>query len=281
MTLHTHYRLNRHRKFEQDGRKYVADLQTNDIVEVNDVEWEILTRYGTQTQYQIVEALKEEYKVESIFDGIERLERLGQQGSLLSAIDGAAKRDIDSWKQKDGKPKLLVPFHFTNEKTSLDYTTNLNRYQLLTHLTQFADLETLTFSKAEEEASRTQDFQGYGDIRIRNIETEESSAFSPSWYAMNGYDGILLLSQFLTNDLLYYQLPDVPIVHCIEDVQKLQGSTLETLLNIYALQNAKDTLIVRSSWVKERLMEYGIPGKNVCIIPNGINVGEPIGKPLG
>ena len=280
MTLHTHYRLNRHRKFEQDGRKYVADLQTNDIVEVNDVEWEILSRYGTQTQYQIVEALKEEYKVESIFDGIERLERLGQQGSLLSAIDGAAKRDIDSWKQKDGKPKLLVPFHFTNEKTSLDYTTNLNRYQLLTHLTQFADLETLTFSKAEEEASRTQDFQGYGDIRIRNIETEESSAFSPSWYAMNGYDGILLLSQFLTNDLLYYQLPDVPIVHCIEDVQKLQGSTLETLLNIYALQNAKDTLIVRSSWVKERLMEYGIPGKNVCIIPNGINVGEPIGKPL-
>ena len=91
MTLHAHYRLNRHRKFEQEGRKYVADLETNDIVEVNDVEWEVLTRYGTQTQYQIVEALKEEYKVESIFDGIERLERLGQQGSLLSPIDGAAK----------------------------------------------------------------------------------------------------------------------------------------------------------------------------------------------
>ena len=279
MTLHAHYRLNRHRKFEQEGRKYVADLETNDIVEVNDVEWEILSRYRTQTQYQIVEALKEEYKVESIFDGIERLERLGQQGSLLSTIDGAAKQTTDSWKQKKKKPKLLVPFHFTNEKKSLDYTTNLNRYQLLTHLTQFADLETLTFSKAEED-SKTQDFQSYGDIRIRNIETEESSAFSPAWYAMDGYDGILLLSQFLTDDLLYYQLPDVPIVHCIEDVQKLQGSTLETLLNIYALQNAKDTLIVRSSWVKERLMEYGIPGKNVCIIPNGINVGEPIGKPL-
>ena len=280
MTLHAHYRLNRHRKFEQDGRKYVADLQTNDIVEVNDVEWEILSRYGTQTQYQIVEALKEEYKVESIFDGIERLERLGQQGSLLSTIDGTAKKATDSWKQEGRKPKLLVPFHFTNEKTSLDYTTNLNRYQLLTHLTQFADLETLTFSKAGEEDSKPQDFQGYGDIRIRDIETEESSAFGPPWYAMDGYDGILLLSQFLTDDLLYYQLPDVPIVHCIEDVQKLQGSTLETLLNIYALQNAKDTLIVRSSWVKEWLMEYGIPGKNVCVIPNRINVGEPIGKPL-
>ncbi len=279
MTLHAHYRLNRHRKFEQEGRKYVADLETNDIVEVNDVEWEILSRYGIQTQYQIVEALKEEYKVESIFDGIERLEWLGQQGSLLSAIDGAAKRDIDSWKQKDGKPKLLVPFHFTNEKTSLDYTTNLNRYQLLTHLTQFADLETLTFSKAEED-SKTQDFQSYGDIRIRDIETEESSAFSPSWYAMNGYDGILLLSQFLTDDLLYYQLPGVPIVHCIEDVQKLQGSTLETLLNIYALQNAKDTLIVRSSWVKERLMEYSVLGESVRVIPNGINVGEPMSKSL-
>ena len=280
MTLHAHYRLNRHRKFEQEGRKYVADLETNDIVQVNDVEWEILSRYGTQTQYQIVEALKEEYKVESIFDGIERLERLGQQGSLLSTIDGAAKPDIDSWKQKKKKPKLLVPFHFTNEKTSLDYTTNLNRYQLLTHLTQFADLETLTFSKAEEEASKTQDFQGYGDIQIRDIETEESSAFGPSWYAMDGYDGILLLSQFLTDDLLYYQLPGVPIVHCIEDVQKLQGSTLETSLNIYALQNPKDTIIVRSSWVKERLMEYNVLGESVRVIPNGINVGEPMSKSL-
>ena len=280
MTLHTHYRLNRHRKFEQEGRKYVADLETNDIVHVNDVEWEILSRYGTQTHYQIAEALKEEYKVESIFDGIERLERLGQQGSLLNVIDGAAKRDTDSWKQKDGKPKLLVPFHFTNEKTSLDHTTNLNRYQLLTHLTQFADLETLTFSKAGEEDSKAQDFQSYGNIRIRDIETEESSAFGPAWYAMNGYDGILLLSQFLTDDFLYYQLPDVPIVHCIEDVQKLQGSTLETLLNISALQNSNDTLIVRSSWVKERLTEYGVPGEGVSVIPNGINVGEPIGKPL-
>ena len=280
MTLHAHYRLNRHRKFEQEGRKYVADLETNDIVHVNDVEWEILSRYGTQTHYQIVEALKQEYKVESIFDGIERLERLGQQGSLLSAIDGAAKRDTNSWKQKDGKPKLLVPFHFTNEKTSLDHTTNLNRYQLLTHLTQFADLETLTFSKAGEEDSKAQDFQSCGNIRIRDIETEESSAFGPAWYAMNGYDGILLLSQFLTDDFLYYQLPDVPIVHCIEDVQKLQGSTLETLLNIYAFQNVKDTLIVRSSWVKDWLTEYGVPGEGVSVIPNGINVGEPIGKPL-
>ena len=189
------------------------DLQTNDIVEVNDVEWEILSRYGTQTQYQIVEVLKEEYKVESIFDGIERLERLGQQGSLLSAIDGAAKRDIDSWKQKDGKPKLLVPFHFTKEKTSLDYTTNLNRYQLLTHLTQFADLETLTFSKADEEASKPQDFQklwGYPDSRYRDRRKQclRPPVVCNEWIRWH----FTSFPNFWTEDLLYYQLPDVPIV---------------------------------------------------------------------
>ena len=79
MAFHTHYCLNRHRKFEQGGRKYVADLETIDIVRVNDVEWEILTRYGTQTRYQIVEGLKEKYKVESIFDGIERWSGLGNK----------------------------------------------------------------------------------------------------------------------------------------------------------------------------------------------------------
>ena len=46
MAFHAHYSLNRHRKFEQGGRKYVADIEINDIIQVNDVEWEILARYG-------------------------------------------------------------------------------------------------------------------------------------------------------------------------------------------------------------------------------------------
>ena len=280
MAFHAHYHLNRHRKFEQGGRKYVADLETNDIIQVNDVEWEILDRYGTQTKYQIVEGLKEKYKIISIFNGIERLERLGQQGSLLSPIDEATEQTVDSWKKENRKPKLLVPFHFTKEKTSLDYLTNLNRYQLLIHLAKAAALETLTFSEAGKTDLNPEDFQGFGEIQIRNIEVEESDAFSPPWYAMDGYDGILLLSQFLTDDLLYYQAPNVPIVHCIEDVPKLQGSTLETLLNICAFQNTSDTLVVRASWVKEWLMECGVSEGSIRIVPNGINVGEPIGKSL-
>ncbi len=275
MTFHVHYCLKQHHKFEQGGRKYVADLETNDIIQVNDVEWDVLDRYATQTQYQIVEELKEKYKVASIFDAIERLEQLGQQGSLLSSINGSMRRTVNT-----PKPKLLVPFHFTKEKTSLDYTTNLNRYQLLTHLTQFADLETLTFSEAGKTDLKPEEFQGFGDISVRNIEVDESSAFGPAWYAMDGYDGILLLSQFLTDDLLYYRIPGVPIVHCIDDVQKLQDSTLETLLNICAFQNPKDTLVVKASWVKEWLKEHGIAGDSIRVISNGINVGEPVGKAL-
>ena len=280
MAFHAHYRLNRHRKFEQDGRKYVADIETNDLIQINDVEWEILDRYGTQTEHQIVEGLKDKYKITSIFDGIERLERLGQRGSLLSPIDEAMEQTADSWKQENRKPKLLVPFHFTKEKTSLDYLTNLNRYQLLIHLAKSSVLETLTFSEAGKADLEPEDFQGFGEIQVRNIEVEEGSAFSPPWYAMNGYDGILLLSQFLTDDLLYYRTPGVPIVHCIEDDQRLQGSTLETLLNICAFQNVGDTLVVKASWVKEWLTEYGVPSGSVRVIPNGINIGEPISKPL-
>ena len=280
MAFHAHYRLNRHRKFEQDGRKYVADIETNNLIQINDAEWEILDRYGTQTEHQIVEGLKDKYKITSIFSGIERLEQIGRQGALLSPIDRVAAQTADSWKQENRKPKLLVPFHFTKEKTSLDYLTNLNRYQLLIHLAKSSVLETLTFSEAGKADLEPEDFQGFGEIQVRNIEVEESSAFSPPWYAMDGYDGILLLSQFLADDLLYYQVPNVPIVHCIEDTPKLPGSTLETLLNICAFQNTSDTLVVKSSWVKEWLTEYGVPSGSVRVIPNGINIGEPISKPL-
>ena len=267
MLSHTRYRLKHHHRFEQDDQKYVADLETSDIVHVNDVEWEILSRYASQTRYQIVEGLKKEYKLTSIFDGIERLEQLGQQGVLLSPIVEAVGSTTPN-----RPPKLLVPFHFTKEKSALDYATNLNRYQSLTHLAEFAELETLAFS--EEEKENVQDLD---EVRVRNISGAKSGTLMSPWYAMDGYDGILLLSQFTTDDLLYYGVPDVPIVHCIEGAQQMQHVLLKTLLTLGAFQGQKDTLVVKASWMKAWLTEFGVPVENVRVIPDGIDIVEPIG----
>ena len=267
MVSRTRYRLKRHHKFEQDDQKFVADLETGDIVQVNDVEWEILSRYESQTRYQIVEGLKKEYKLTSIFDGIERLERLGRQGVLLSPIVEAVGSTTPN-----RPPKLLVPFHFTKEKSALDYATNLNRYQFLTHLAEFAELETLAFS--EEEKENVQDLD---EVRVRNISGAKSGTLMSPWYAMDGYDGILLLSQFTTDDLLYYGVPDVPIVHCIEGAQQMQHVLLKTLLTLGAFQGQKDTLVVKASWMKAWLTEFGVPVENVRVIPDGIDLVEPIG----
>ena len=261
------YRLKQHHTFEQDGHKYVADLETSDIVPLNDVEWEILSRYASQTRYQIVEGLKAEYKLAAIFEGIERLERLGQQGSVLSPITETAVPPT-----VNRPPKLLVPFHFTREKPALDYATNLNRYQFLTHLAAFAELETLAFS----EEGRV-DVQDLNQVRVRNIDIPKSNALAPPWYAMEGYDGILLLSQFVTDDLLYYRIPDVPIVHCIDGAQRLQHVLSRTLLTLSMFQSPKDTLVVGTSWMKEWLAELGAPVENVRVIPSGIDIVVPIG----
>ena len=267
MVSQTRYRLKQHHKFEQNDRKYVADLETGDVIQVSDVEWEILERYESQTQYQIVEGLKEEYKLTDIFEGIERLEWLGKQGSLLRPNVEAVEPTTTNQ-----KPKLLVPFDFTREKTSLDYITNVNRYHFLTHLAEFAELETLAFPEEEKK-----DIQDLDEVRVRNIGIPKSRALAPPWYAMDGYDGILLLSQFLTPDLLYYRIPDVPIVHCIEGDRKLQHVLLKTLLTLCAFQGPKDTLIVKSSWMKEWLAELAVPVENVRVIPDGIDVVKPIG----
>lgn len=267
------YHLKQHHKFEQGDRKYVADLETGDIIQINDVEWEILSRYASQTRYQIIEALKKTHKLTPIFDGIERLEQLGRQGTLLHPVVETVEPTTADWQQ----PKVLVPFHFTAEKSSLDYVTNLNRYQLLIHLAKAAELETLTFTEAGKTDLEPEDFQGFGEIQIRNIEVAENGAFSPPWYAMDGYDGILLLSQFSLNDLLYYRVPDVPIVHCIEGSQRLQHVLLKTLLTLSAFQHPKDTLVVKASWMKEWIAELGVLADNVRVIPDGINVAAPIG----
>ena len=284
MVAHTRYRLKQHHKFEQDAQKYVADLETGDILQINDVEWEILSCYASQTRYQIVERLKKDYQLTAIFDGIERLERLGRQGTLLRPEVGNVERHPQNPPTQhahaipdaaDREPKVLVPFHFTKEKLALDYPTNLNRYQFLTHLAEFAELETLAFP--EEKKESVQDLDA---VRVRNIDVAAGNALMPPWYAMDGYDGILLLSQFLTDDLLYYQVPDVPIVHCIEDSQRIPQHVLrKTLLTLGAFQNPKDTLVVKASWMQDWLVsELGLPTENVRVIRDGIDIVAPIGN---
>lgn len=146
------------------------------------------------------------------------------------------------------------------------------KYRFLTHLAGVAELETFAFPEAEKTA-----VQDLDAVRVRNIGGAEDSALMPAWYAMDGYDGILLLSQFLTDDLLYYRVPDVPIVHCIEGVQKLQHVLLKVLLTLSAFQRSKDTLVVKASWMKEWLAELGVSKEKVCVIPDGIDVVAPIG----
>ena len=274
MVSQRRYRLKRHHKFEQDERKYVADLETGDIVQINDVEWEILSRYESQTPYQIVRRLKGKYKLTAIFEGIERLERLGGQGILLSPITQPAAPMTANRNQTDRMPKLLVPFQFTQEKSTLEYLTGLNRYQFLRHLSAFAELETLAFSEIGGEKQEIPDFD---EVRVRKIDVPKSSALAAPWYALDGYDGILLLSQFLTDDLLYYQVPDVPIVHCIDGAQQLRHILPKTLLTLSAFQHSKDTLVVKASWMLEWLAEFGVSVENVRVIPDGINVGALIG----
>ena len=274
MVSRRRYQLKRHHKFEQDDRKYVADLETGDIVQINDVEWEILSRYGSQTRHRMVERLKGKYKLTAIFEGIERLERLGEQDILLSPIVEPIAPMRANRKQTDGIPKLLVPFQFTREKSALDYLTGLNRYQFLRHLSAFAALETLAFSEIGGEKQEIPDFD---EVRVRKIDVPKSNALATPWYALDGYDGILLLSQFLTDDLLFYRVPDVPVVHCIDGAQQLQHILPKTLLTLSAFQRPKDTLVVKASWMKEWLAALGAPVENVRVIPDGIDGVAPIG----
>lgn len=268
----TDYRLKHHHKFECEGCKYVADLETGDIIQINDVEWEILSRYRSQTHHEIVEGLRQEYKLTAIFDGIERLEQLGQQGYLFNPIVERIGPITVNGKETDRMPKLLVPFHFTKEKSALDYFTGLNRYQFLTHLSEFAELETLAFSQGE-----SQDIQDFDSVQVRNLHGADESTLMMPWYAMDKYDGILLLSQFLTDDLLYYRVPDVPVVHCIDGVQQLRHALPKTLLTLGAFQRSIDTLVVKASWMKEWLAEFGMSVESVQVIPDGIDIVPPIG----
>lgn len=267
MKVETRYRVHEHRKFEQTGRKYVADLESDTVVEINDVEWELLDRDLTETLYATVEGLKSEFKIERIFEGIERLQRLSQRGQLLSPTWSTYTPS-----QSDGRLKLLVPFQFVPEKSIQDAVTNENRFHLLVALSKLAELETFNIN-----GKSGHDFGGL--VSNRDINVEEDSNFWFPWYAMDGYDGILLLGQFPNHDVLYY-FKNLPVFRCLESDRRMQDLILESALNSYTAQKSTDLLLSKATWITDWLSDYGVDSTEIHTISEGINVVEPIGKEL-
>ena len=271
MKVQTKYRIHKHHKFEHCGRKYAADMESDAIVEVNDVEWALLDRDLTQAIYATVEGLKSQFKIDQIFDGIERLESFSRRGHLLSPVGMVVKENT---RDPEAKLKLLVPLKFALENTTLDAITNENRYHLLTTLSKHAELETINVTG--EAVPEILDF-----ISTCTIEKDSRYGrdFPPIWHAADSYDGILLLSQFLWDDTLYY-LQDVPILYCLESDRNLQDAVFEKALEYSAVQKPTDLLLPKASWLTERLSEFGMDPNGIQTISEGINVVEPIGKAL-
>jgi len=235
------------------------------------VEWALLNRDLTQTLYATVEGLKSHFKTEQIFEGIERLESLSQRGYLLSAIDVVVQKDTRS---QEAKLKLLVPFQFALEKNELDAITNENRYHLLTALSKYAELETINVTG--EEPPEMLNF-----VSVRTIKKEKGNerSFPLTWYAGEGYDGILLLSQLLWYDTLCYP-QEVPILYCVESDRSLRDLVLQKVLEHSTAQKPTDLLLPKASWLTDWLSEFGVDSARMHTISEGINVVEPIGKAL-
>lgn len=266
MKVETRYRVHQHCKFEQSGRKYAADLESDTIVEINDVEWELLDQDLTETLYATVERLRSKFKIEQIFEGIERLQQFSQRGQLSSPT-----WSTDTPSQSDRRLKLLVPFQFVPEKSVQDPVTNENRFHLLVALSKLADLETFNINGESEH-----DFGGF--VSNRDIVEKHSNFWFP-WYAMDGYDGILLLGQFPNHDILYYS-KNLPVLRCLESDRRMQTLILESALNSYTAQKSTDLILSKATWLTDWLSEFGVDSAGVHTISEGINVVKPIGKEL-
>ncbi|MCY3722838.1 MAG: glycosyltransferase [Candidatus Poribacteria bacterium] len=267
MKVQTKYRVHQHHKFEHGGRKYAADLESNITVEINEIEWALLNRDLTETIYETVEGLKSQFEIDQIFEGIERLQRLSRRRHLLSPTEVTRTSP-----QSEERLKLLVPIQFVQEQSALDAVTNENRYHLLAALSKHAELETLnTTGRSSVE---------FGEfVSIRNLETKGEHSFPLPWYAMDGYDGILLLSQFLWHDILYYP-QNVPVFRCLESDRKLGDTALSETLEHYAAQKSTDLLLPKASWLTDWLSDFGVAPVGMHTIGEGINVVESIGRPL-
>lgn len=260
--------------FEKDGVWYVANLQTGDVLQIDDITADILALCGTHDNAGILEKLEDKYSEGQILKSLKALD------SNIETLLFEPKQNLRSIVQ--GKLRIFVPYGFMKYRAPLSPTTNVGIYNLLTALAKYAEV----FVEIDNDDTAKEQREQLMALDIQFVSDLFKSTTSPT-HALNRFiveecHGILALSPHPYEELNYFRHNTIPIVSRIYGDRNLWESTINKLLSHQVLGRNFDRVCPDTPWIADELswlecaqtdsLGYDsshLEGLN--IIPNGVD----------
>ena len=245
-------KLNRTYRFQKNNRWYVADLDNQVLLAVNEIIVSILKLCENDNKLSIISKLREMYTSEDLRSAFKQLEQFSELGVLFN-------HGIPQNSAKKLPARIFVPFR--------EYTSVLTRFanaRLIKELSNFCEVVVQI-----PENSVPGDFQLGDEADIECVTFSKGDTLH--WMLQIPPDsGILLLNSRDSMDSLLYQHLDAPIVQYIRSAELVSKTDLDNVLNSYNLMRQKDRLIVDSIWLPIFFKKYGICPDHFDFVPPGL-----------
>jgi glycosyltransferase involved in cell wall biosynthesis len=268
-------KLRPNHSFEQNGQRYVVDLEEGVVVEVDAVLWEILKVVESKTTDELLAHLQPLSTDSQVREALKRLDQLSRIGLL---VEGALPpKGVGD--QKTLQSLFIAP-GFLSEMQHLSLTAKLEIYYLLSGLGKEIKVS-MAWPIAEIPLNETENLFSLEDIE--RIDYPTNRTFASTKFIPQGCDGILALSMLSKEDMSFFtQVTRPPLVNRIISDEFVRDSLIHTTLDKSFVFRPYDALCVDASWTREFLMK----GKNLqhlftasenrhspqlVVIPGGVN----------
>ena len=246
--------LKAHKKFNNSGRAFVADIEAGCVFEVNDVISDILDMCENSTTAEVEETLRLKYQVSEIKDAFSYLYQLQMAGILFH------KEPVINQKCIGFSGKIVVSPNFLHRLDQKSFLTRVAYHQLFRALSQ--RLEVFIPITHTEGLPTHFDWEGVTPLEIPT----EAGQNVIGYYPENCH-GMLSLPHSTDHDVSLAYSSRIPTIFYVSSAE----SNRQLILDKCFLLRECDVLCVDSWWLKDYLSQFAPDTEKIVVLPVGVD----------
>ncbi len=245
--------LKAHKRFNDSGRFFVADIEAACVFEVNNIVFDILDMCEGSTTVQVKEVLRSKYQESEINQVFAYLFQLQMAGILFHQTSVINQESVAFSK------KIVVSPSFLNRLDQKPFLTRIAYHHLFRALSR--ELEVSIPITNTESLPTNFDWEGVTPLEIPSKAGQDLIRYYPE-----KCHGMLSLPHSTAHDVSLAYSSRIPTIFYVSSAEPDR----QLILDKFFLLRERDLLCVDSWWLKDYLSDFGADTEKVVVLPVGV-----------
>ena len=245
--------LKAHKKFNDSGHPFVADIEAACVFEVNGIVSDILDMCENSTTAEVEETLRLRYQVSEIKDAFNYLYQLQMAGIVFHGMSAINQE------QTGFSGRIVIAPGFLNQLDQKPFLTRVSYHHLFRTLSR--ELEVFIPITKAEGLPTNFDWEGVTPLEIPSEAGQDLIRYYPE-----KCHGMLSLPHATAHDVSLVYSSRIPTIFYVSSAEPDR----QLILDKFFLLRDCDLLCVDSWWLKDYLSQFAVDTEKIVVLPVGV-----------